>query len=274
MNTDTAAAPTDPPQDPTQEESASPFANNIAYILHATRLLVEYGRHLLGTIRQRSTAPNFSAIAVGFGTANLSTILAHLNRGLLRAAALEKFLLARDAADRDIPFAPDRSFTLEPGPMPEEGAAPDQPVAPEPEPRAIRKRALGASRPTGWNDPELFMPTMEDLEREVRRQPIGRTILKICLDLAVVPGLCHRDFWNEIFHVMTWFGSLNTTARLVTERNRRREAFSKEQDRNPKATWDWVNLSTEKLHQILGFAIGELPVNPLEPAVAIATEPP
>jgi hypothetical protein len=40
---------------------------------------------VIDTVRQRATAPNFNAIAACFGTANLSTILAHLNRGILRA---------------------------------------------------------------------------------------------------------------------------------------------------------------------------------------------
>ncbi len=35
--------------------------------------------------------------------------------------------------------------------------------------------------------PELFMPTLEDLERQVRRRTVGRTIEDICRDLAVVP---------------------------------------------------------------------------------------
>ena len=44
-----------------------------------------------------------------FGTANLSTILAHLNRGLLRAAALERVLLARAATGQDIDFVERRT---------------------------------------------------------------------------------------------------------------------------------------------------------------------
>ena len=62
----------------------------IAAFLHAVRILLGYGRHLLDTVRHRAAAPTFPAIAACFGTANLSTILAHLNRGILRAAALEQ----------------------------------------------------------------------------------------------------------------------------------------------------------------------------------------
>ena len=60
----------------------------------------------------------------------------------------------------------------------------------------------------------------------------------------------------------------------MREKARRREAFANEQDRNPKANWDWLNLTRDALRQVLGFFIGEPPVNPLDPAAAIATAPP
>ena len=50
------------------------------------------------------------------------------------------------------------------------------------------------------------MPTAQDLERQVRRRPPGRTILDICLDLAVVPGFCTSAFWNKLFDAMHCFG--------------------------------------------------------------------
>jgi len=94
--------------------------NNIALLLHAARTLLGYGRHLIDTICLRATAPNFNAIAACFGTANLSTIFAHLNRGILRAAALERVLLARAATGRDIP------------PIDRDPAPPAQPASLEP----------------------------------------------------------------------------------------------------------------------------------------------
>jgi hypothetical protein len=60
----------------------------------------------------------------------------------------------------------------------------------------------------------------------------------------------------------------------MTEKARRRAAFDKEQDSSPNATWDWINMSREALRQVLGFFIGEPPINPLDPAAAIATAPP
>ena len=102
----------------------------IAALLHAVGILLGYGRHLLGTVRQRATAPTFPSIAACFGTANLSTILAHLNRGILRATALQNLLLARAATGRDINIVIRRTRT-------------DRTIA-----RASRPPTRATSRPT------------------------------------------------------------------------------------------------------------------------------
>ena len=251
------------PPDPAQDHPATTLPNNIEVLLHAVGILLTYGRHLIDTVRSRAAAPNFNAIAACFGTANLATIVAHLNRGLLRAAALERVLLARAATGRDIDFVERRIYVPEPQPVSID-PQPEQAVA---TPAALRRRA---SRPAGWNDPELFMPTLEDLERQARRRPVGRTIQDICLDLAVVPGFCHSQFWNELFDLMTYFGG--SIHKLMRQKARRRDAFAKEQDRNRNATWDWLNMSRDALRQVLGFFIGEPPVNPLDPAAV--TVPP
>jgi len=260
------------PSDPPQDHCDHAVPGNIGVLLHAVRTLLTYGRHLIDTVRQRSTAPGFNAIAACFGTANLSTILAHLNRGILRCIALERVLLARAATGKDIDYIARRSsLTMEEYLARLDAAQPEQPATAAP---TTRTSAPGPSRPAGWNDPELFMPTLEDLERQMRRQPIGRIILDISLDLAVVPGFCHSQFWNELFNIMNWFGGGNSIDRLMREKTRRREAFASEQDRDPKANWDWIRPSRDALRQILGFFIGEPPVNPLDPAAAIATAPP
>jgi hypothetical protein len=182
----------------------------------------------------------------------------------MRAAALERVLLARAATGRDIDFV-ERRIPVPQPPLTPADAQPAQPV-----PLPITRRR--ASRPAGWDNPELFMPTLADLERQARRRPIGRTIQDICLDLAVVPGFCHGAFWNELFDIMTWFGG--SIDKLMRRKARRREAFAQQQDRRPDANWDWLNMSRAALRQVLGFFIGEPPVNPLDPATAVATGPP
>jgi hypothetical protein len=268
-------APDDTAPDPPKDPSATIASTNVEALLQLVVILLAYGRHLFDTVRQRAAAPNFSAIAANFGTANLATILAHLSRGILRCMALERILQARAATGKDIDYTPRRITwtTLLPEPDPPE-------PAPEPEPPAAaahpapRRRAPKPSRPAGWDDPELFMPTLEDLERRMRRQPIGRIVYDICLDFAVVPGLCHPAFWNALFDIMHHFGGGNAVSQLMTEKARRRKAFANEQDRVRDANWDWVNMTSDALRQVLGFFIGEPPINPLDPAAAIATAPP
>jgi hypothetical protein len=233
----------------------------IAGLLRVVRILLDYGRHLADTVRQRAAAPSFTSIAACFGTLNLPVILAHLQRGLLRAAALERVLLARAASGRDIEFAGPRRRA----PAPEGKAA--TPATPTAVPRSARRMS--------WDDlAEFDNPAQQQIERQVRRRPVGRTILDICLDLAVVPGLCTGPFWNELFEVMQWYGG--SIAALMRERCRREEAFEREQDRCRTQGWDWWRPRLDMIRQALGFLVGEPPVVPpaLAPAAALATGPP
>jgi hypothetical protein len=232
----------------------------IAGLLRVVRILLGYGRHLADTVMQRATAPSFTSVAACFGTLNLSVILAHLQRGILRAAALERVLLARAAAGRDIAFAGARTPRSQPAP-----------ATPNTVPRSPRRMS--------WDDlPEFDNPTQQQIERQVRRRPVGRTIVDICLDLGVVPGLCTGPFWNELFEIMQWYGG--SVAALMRERCRREEAFAREQDRCRTPGWDWWRLGRDMVRQALGFFIGEEPVVPpaqpltLTPPAALATGPP
>ena len=254
----------------------------IAFLLQTVRTLLGYGRHLADTVTRRAAAPTFPSIAVGFGTANLSVILAHLQRGILRAMALERVLLARAAAGRDIEFEAPRE-AASPGPAaPAEPAAEqpaETPAAPPAEPPAERKAARRPHRPSHPDDPTLYMPSLKELEAQARRRPLGRSIVDICLDLAALPAFCHGRFWNELFHIIRGYGgSLDT---LMRESRRREEAFDQEQDRTPGRTWEWINQSRERIREALGFFIGEPPVDPFDaspapgvPVAAMATGPP
>ena len=132
------------------------------------------------------------------------------------------------ARDRDTlrPRQPTRRPAAPADPPAEQPA--DAPAEPPAEARVARKPAR-PSRPAGWNDPELFMPTLEELEAQVRRRPLGRTLVEICLDLAVVPGFCTGPFWNELFDSIRLHGG--SVAALMQEKVRREKAFAKEQDR-------------------------------------------
>jgi hypothetical protein len=241
-------------------------------LLRVVRVLLGYGRHLADTVRERAAAPGFAAIAACFGTANLSPILAHLHRGILRAAALERVLLARAAAGRDVDFTAPRVRASGRPPAPA-GQTGDR----EPAPAAARQAAPRPARSLlGRDHPaNFYTPTLEELESQVRRRPIGRTIVDICLDLGVVPGLCTGAFWNELFDLTRCYGG--SIAALVLERWRREQAFSQEQDRHPTPGWTGVNLGREAIRQAVGFFIGEHPVAPFAlsaPAAPVATGPP
>jgi hypothetical protein len=133
--------------------------------------------------------------------------------------------------------------------------------------------------PVCTDDPELFMPTPEDLDLQVRRRSLGRTFVEICNDLAVVPGLCAPAFWSDLFQVIHYFGG--NVGNVMREKTRREQAFIQEQDKKLDSTWDWLRLTRDEVRQILGFFIGETPVDPFAgsptPSIhtaALATGPP
>jgi hypothetical protein len=255
------ASPADPTLD--QPGKTAPMPQHIVFLLQGARILLGYGQHLLATIRHRAAAPTFPTIASCFGTANLATIIAHLNRGILRAAALERFLLARAATGRDVEMVIRRNRTDE--------EPPPAPADAQPEPPAKPKAARRPPLPPGSDNPEFFTPTQEELDRQVRRRSIGRTFAEISLDLGVVPELCASAFWNGMFEVMHYFGG-NGVITVMREKTRRVHAFIKEQDKKLDSAWDWLHLKRDEIRERLGFFIGEEPVDPF--ATAPATGPP
>src|SRR5487761_2205652 len=91
-------------QGPKPDRAGKPVPEGIAAVLVIVRILLEYGRHLAATLEHRAAARSFSVIAQFFGTARLPAILARLSRGILRAMALDRVLLARAARGRDLVF--------------------------------------------------------------------------------------------------------------------------------------------------------------------------
>ena len=255
----------------------------IAALLHTVRIMLGFGRNLAATATQRSTSDDFNAIAACFGTGRLYTIMAHLQRGILRATALENVLLARAARGRDIGVGAPRvstatvSAALAVQPADPTVEQPAVPIAPATEALVERKEPR-PSRPVGWNDPELFMPTLKEFEAEVRRRPYGVTLVAICLDMAVVPGFCTGPFWNVLFDSIRLRGG--SIAELMQEKMRREEAFAKEQDRKIGSNWDWQELTKDAMRRVLGGFIGEVadgvfdPITePYAPDAAAATGP-
>src|SRR3984957_2197362 len=117
------ASPDDPQTDrPGVTVPSRTVPARIAALLHTVRIMLGFGRNLAATAKERSTSSDFNAIAACFGTGRLFAIMAHLQRGILRATALENVLLARAARGRDIGLAAPRERVI--------AAAAETPAAP------------------------------------------------------------------------------------------------------------------------------------------------
>ncbi len=154
-----SAAPETPT--PTTEPSRS------GRLLDLVHRLIDYGRELAATIRER-TAIDPLFVKARFGTTDLAVILARIFRGLLLAEALEARVLRRAAH-------------LDAGPRPGK----TRPAAKSP-----------AARPTPEIDAQLTqLSTPEQIATEVRRRPIGAVIVDICRDLGITGS---HPLWREV----------------------------------------------------------------------------
>jgi hypothetical protein len=172
-----AANAPDPPTKPSRSAS----------LLGLVRKLIDYGRELAATIRQRAFTDPIS-VRCCFGTADVALILARISRGLHRANALEARLLRNadrlDAAARGT-------------------ASPTRPHTPRP----------AAAPAAGETDACVVrLPTPEQIAAKVRRQPIGAVIADICRDLGIMPS---HPLWRELQLVIIIEGG--NFARLVKD---------------------------------------------------------
>jgi len=255
------ACPTDPPKDP----DATALPPNLARVLRVVQILLTYGRHLADTLARRSIAPGFHLIARAFGTGRPAIILAHIRRGILRAAALERVLLDRAASGRDLTLPPFQARISE---DPEKREA--QPIANPQEAPPARKPPPRPSWRDDWldnvEDPldPRHQPTFEKLLAQARRRPIGRSIGDICADLGIAPSLCLSPFWNELYMII--LGYNGSAAVYDVRRWRREEKFSLDQERLPTMdrSWPKIEVGPDRPHvpQVLGFFIGQDPAEP------------
>jgi hypothetical protein len=227
---------------PPKERAETPC---IDFLLKIVRVLLRYGRQLDDTIPTKAAHPRFPTLAAGFGTHDVRRILAHVHRGILRAMMLQRFLLARAAQNRDI--AP---------------VQPPEPAEPaEIEALDLKLRAPSQPRPktekTDPDDPLHFaMPTLKELESQIRRRPVGHTIADICMDLGVTAAFCDGETWDEILHALMQFGA--NLAEFFGVQQRRRKTFQDERDKRPETwTFDWRDRPKEVIRQLLGSLLGE-----------------
>ena len=237
--------PTEPPTESAQPEKEMPC---IAFLLHVVRILLGYGKHLDATLPTKTDHHRYSTIAGAFGTHDIRHILGHIQRGLLRAMMLERFLLARAAQGRDI----------EPTPPP----APAEPkdieglelkLRPPSKPRVKAERRA----PTNPDDPlNFYIPTLKELEAQIRRQPVGQTIADICLDLGITPSFCEGATWSDILRTLMHFGA--NLEEFFDVQKHRRKTYDRIWDKLPMTIiYDWQDKPREVFQQIFGFLIGQ-----------------
>jgi hypothetical protein len=239
-----------------------PIPGRIGAVLNVLAALIARARHFAATATTRVAAPEFATAAAVFGTYNLPTILHRMQRGLLRALALQQYLLARAARGHNLRFAWPRCVALQPHHGP--------PATPASRPR---RAPFHPRRPDpallGPDDPAAFrLPTPRELAVEVRGRPVGRTIASNSMDLGIAPSLCTGDFWNQVEKTLRRYGG--SLSRLFRERERREETFQRERDRRPD-TWhiDWRDLCPSTVRLALGCLIGETPSDGLGPPALV-----
>jgi hypothetical protein len=172
-----AANAPDPPTQPSRS----------ARLLGLVRTLIDYGKELAATIRERVVTDPIS-VRCGFGTVDVGLILARIARGLHRANALEARLLSN-------------AHRLD---------APPRRAASTSSPRLPRPAAAPANGET--DEPIARLPTPDQIATAVRHQPIGAVIADICRDLGITP---RHPLWRELQLVIIREGG--SLARLVSD---------------------------------------------------------
>jgi len=147
-------------------------------LLGLVRKLIDYGKELAATLRQRGAGADLYPLVLGFGTLDIARILACITCGLHRAQALEARLV-RNAARLDAERKP--------------AAAPSR-----------RKPRAAAATPPAPDDPRLArLPTPEQIAAQVRRRPIGAVLADICRDLGLTTN---HPLWQELSHEIIRYG--------------------------------------------------------------------
>src|SRR6185312_4024015 len=233
--------------DPPQDRCGEAVPPNTAYLLAVIHVLLAYARHLSLTLDSRAARWGFSVFAQFFGTARLSIIRARLARGILRIMALQRVLLSRAMRGRDTDFSGPRERTPH-KPKPPAPPALDGTAAPPPAPqKPVRRRYADTV-------PDLdHLPTLAELEKEIRRRQIGATIADICRDLGLAPTLCESRFLLALQNTIRWCGG--NLYKLVTDFRQRQAEF--EPELKPTPPLCVPELARKGIERMLGFFIGE-----------------
>ena len=159
-------------------------------LLSLVHKLIDYGRQLAATLRQRAVPNDTIDLVCKFGTDHLPLILARIAQGLLRAGLLEE-KIARTAARLDAEPQP------KPAPSPRASRTlPCETDAPSP-------RQAQPQQPTDAASLLANLPTPDQIAAMVRRQPIGAVLADICRDLGIAPS---HPLWRELHLAINQYG--------------------------------------------------------------------
>ncbi len=81
-----------------------PIPGRIGGVLKILHAFIAHARLFAATVTARAAAPEFAPAAAVFGTYDLPPILLRIQRGMLRALALQRYLRARAARGRNLRF--------------------------------------------------------------------------------------------------------------------------------------------------------------------------
>jgi hypothetical protein len=159
-------------------------------LLGLIRTVIDYGKQLIITARQRAGTAEFLAFAAPFGTASLKLLVARIGCAITRAVLLEQ-KLGGCGGYQPVPARP--ATTGRRTPRACATAA------------ATRVRTRRIERRTGpAKDPELaHLPTIAQIAAEIRRLPLQQVIAMICRDLGITP---QHALWQELNQALAAFG--------------------------------------------------------------------
>jgi len=172
--------PADPP--PKEAETADTFSVT-ALLLNLVRGLIGHGEAVMAAFYRPRTPETYDFITTAFGTHDIRLIIRRVTRGLMLAAALQRWIAYRSRYfDKNQP----------PGPRPP-GDPANARSAPKP------PRTPGARRPSDDEALLARLPTVEEIDRIVRRRPIGAVLVDICHDLGITVD---HPAWDALHDVV------------------------------------------------------------------------
>jgi hypothetical protein len=169
--------------DPPPDRTAASTPSRTGRLLSVVRRLIAFAASLATTL-QSAAANDVSRLTRPFGTKDIALILARIRRGLLLARTLEGRLIVH--------------------PVPEKTQQPPAPAANASTPARKPRTTQPQPRRVWIPDPRLApLPTIEQIEAEIRRRPIGAVLSDICRDFGITPA---HPLWGEVSGLITEYG--------------------------------------------------------------------